>query len=57
MDFLALGYEQTHSKLKNDANHYLDCIDLHQATSRSLLEVLAKLKDLFINEILESRNK
>lgn len=57
VEFLALGSEQPHSKLRNDAIHFLGCVALHEATPRPLLEKLAKLQDSLVDEVLVSRNK
>jgi hypothetical protein len=54
-EFLKLGYQERHSKLRSDSIHFLGCMALHEGTPKALLEKLAKLGDPLIDEVLASR--
>lgn len=54
-EFLKLGYQERHSKLRSDSIHFLACMALHEATPKSLLKELAELGDPLIDEVMASR--
>jgi hypothetical protein len=54
-EFLKLGYQEKHSKLRSDSVHFLGCMALHEDTPKSLLKKLAELGDPLIDEVLASR--
>jgi hypothetical protein len=56
-EFLSLGFNYKHSKLRSDSIHFLGCMALHSDTPKSLLEKLTTLKDPLIDEVLASRNR
>ena len=54
-EFLKLGYQEKHSKLRSDSVHFLGCMALHKDTPKPLLNKLAELGDPLIGEVLASR--
>jgi hypothetical protein len=54
-EFLKLGYQERHSKLRSDSVHFLGCMALHKDTPKPLLNKLAELGDPLIDEVLASR--
>lgn len=54
-EFLKLGYQEKHSKLRSDSLHFLGCMALHKDTPKNLLKRLAELGDPLIDEVLATR--
>jgi hypothetical protein len=54
-EFLKLGYQEKHSKLRSDSLHFLGCMALHEDTPKNLLKKLAELSDPLIDEVIASR--
>lgn len=54
-EFLKLGYQEKHSKLRSDSIHFLGCMALHDGTPDFILQKLAELGDPLVNEVLTSR--
>ena len=54
-DFLALGLNEPHSKLRNDVIHFLACMALHEDTPSEILEKLRHVNVPLIGEVLASR--
>lgn len=55
-EFLKLGFQEKHSKLRSDSIHFLACMALHDGTPKAILQKLAELGDPLVDEVIASRN-